>query len=118
MKQQAQKQVQKHIRSDAVIKDINPEKQNRHIRDSDGYIPGRSYLFKDIDAQKLVDKYYGTGEVSLTLTNDWKNNEVVTADRDIGIRIDPKTGKETVTNRFTIHYSRTGTHIVPAKRRQ
>ena len=103
------------IKSDAVNKTINPEKQSRHILGSNGYIPGRSYLFDSVDAQELVDKYHGTGRAEISRMGMWKNVENVTADRNIGVRIDPKTGEETPTNRFTIHYSKTGTHVVPAK---
>ncbi|MDR2168227.1 MAG: hypothetical protein LBE35_10340 [Clostridiales bacterium] len=38
--------------------------------------------------------------------------------QNIGVEVDRKTGKKTITNRFTIHYSRTGTHVVPARREQ
>ena len=117
MRQQVLENIYRHIKSNAVDKKINPVKQNRHIRHSDGYIPGRSYLFDSIDAQGLVDKYHGTGIISITMAGSWKNNETVIADIDVGVNINPTTGEETTTNRFTIHYSKTGTHIVPAERR-
>ena len=118
VKQQTQEQIRKHIRSDVVDKTINPEKQNRHVLDSGGYVPGRSYLLKGIDAQELVNIYHATGEIRFAKsTGVWKNRETVTTDRDIGITINLITGEETVTNRFTIHYSKTGTHIVPNERR-
>ena len=110
-------QTKKLIRSDKINKTINAEKQNRHMRDNSGYIEGRSYLLKGIDAQRLVDKYHGTGRPEISMSGIWKNVETVTADRNIGVNINPETGEETVTNRFTIHYSKTGTHIVPAERR-
>ena len=112
------REASEHIRSDAVNKNVNPDKQSRHDRNSSSYIPGRSYLLDDVNAQDLVDRYHGTGRAELTEAGVWKNVETVTSDRNIGVNISPSTGEETITNRFTIHYSRTGTHVVPAKRRQ
>ena len=116
MKRELQKKAQAHIRSDAVNKTINPEKQNRHNISSNEYIKGRSYLLLGIDAQELVNRYHGTGHVAIS-KGIWKNKETVTIDKVIGIHVDRLTGEETATNRFTIHYSNTGAHVVPAKRR-
>jgi len=105
------------IKSGAINTNINPEKQNRHIRNSDCYVPERSYLLDNIDAQKLVNEYSGTGDIRLNRTNTaWINKEFIIADRDIGVNINNKTGVQTLTNRFTIHYSKTGTHVVPTER--
>jgi hypothetical protein len=110
------KNIRKHIKSDEIDKSVNMEKQNRHIRGSDSYVEGRSYLLDGINPQELVDMYHGTGEEKFTQSGKWKNKEVITADSNIGINIDPATGMESITNKFTIHYSKTGTHIVPAER--
>jgi len=80
------------------------------------YKQGRSYLLDGVDAQALVDKYHGTGHIPINEAGDW-NKEVVIADRDIGMNVDHETGIETLTNRFVIHYRKTGTHIVPTRRR-
>jgi len=109
--------IRERIKSNEIDKTVNTEKQNRHIRNSDKYVEGRSYLLDDVNAQELVDKYHGTGEIDVTRKGIWKNKEYVTVDRNIGVDINPDTGVETASNRFTIHYSKTGTHIVPAKRR-
>ena len=87
-----------------------------HDRSSAGYKQGRSYLLDGVDAQELVNKYHGTGHTPTTDDKGWNNKEVVIADRDIGVDIDFRSGKETVTNRFVIHYRKTGTHIVPTGR--
>jgi len=34
---------------------------------------------------------------------------------EIGVDVDGKTQKETPTDKATIHYSKTGTHLVPRK---
>ena len=118
MSLQKQHEIRKHIRSDRVNKTINPEKQSRHIKESDGYIEGRSYLLNGVDAQALVDRFHGTGTAHLNRSGDmWINKEFIESDRDIGININNKTGQESITNRFTIHYSNTGTHIVPTERK-
>ena len=117
-KEDAILEAKKLIASDAVNKAVNVEKQNRHVRTSPGYIQGRSYIFGDAQtAQLLVNDYSGKGDPMISSSGQWKNKEVVVADVNIGVCIDPKTGEETRTNRFTIHYSKTGTHIVPADRR-
>lgn len=97
---------------------MNPGAQNKHIRSSKGYLEGRSYLYGDAKAaQKLVDQYAGTGEPKFAKkTGEWNQKEVVVANEDIGVVIDPETGKESPTNRFVIHYSKKGTHIVPTRR--
>lgn len=61
----------------------------------------------------MVEKHAGTGEVLLTEDNRWKSKEIVVVDKIIGVPVDQKTAKETSANAFTIHYSKTGVHIVP-----
>ena len=107
------------IKSDAITKKVNAQKQNRHIFGSQGYVKGRSFLYGDLaTAQALVDQYHGTGTPTFSKRQKWTNKEVVETDNDVGCIIDPDSGAVNATNRFTIHYSLTGTHIVPAKRRQ
>ena len=108
--------VQKHgkivedaINSGEVIKTINKDKQNRHNKTQ--HTPGRSYLNGDIEyAQKLVDKYSGTGESKLDRNGKWNHRERIFADEDIGIYVDEQ-GVETPSNVGMIIYSNTGTHI-------
>jgi len=107
--------IHERIKSDEFDKTVNAEKQNRHIRDSDGYVEGRSYLLDGVDAQKLVDRYHGTGFTPINKRGEWKNTETIEIENIIGISINPVTGVKTRTNIFTIHYSKTGTHIVPTK---
>lgn len=111
--------IKDHIKSDAVSKDINPEKQNRHIRESDGYKEGRSYIFGGIEeAQALVTKYHGTGEPEIDKNGNWSHKEIVEVDFDIGANVRMKTSEEERTNRFKIHYSNTGAHVVPTGRKE
>lgn len=108
--------VAKAIESGKVSTTINIGKQNRHIKGSKDYIEGRSYIKGTAeDAQKLVDELSGTGEPVYKPNGEWNNKEKVTADKVIGVNIDPKTLKETDTTKATIHYSKTGSHIIPRK---
>jgi len=97
--------------------DINPEKQARHLRDSKGYIKGRSYLtISEQEAQDIILQKSGTGIIHIR--NGGKQvKEIVVCDRDVGVMIDPHSYAESPTNALTIHYSNTGTHVVPAERR-
>lgn len=117
-KERAEKreEIRKLIRSDEVNKTVHAGAQNKHIPSSKGYIKGRSFILGDLnEAQELVNRYSGTGEIKLTAKGEWANKEFVVADRMIGLVVDPETGDATSTKRFAIHYGKKGTHIVPAK---
>ncbi|MBQ8232421.1 MAG: minor capsid protein [Lachnospiraceae bacterium] len=104
------------IKSDETIKMIEAGKQGKHIIGHNNYISGRSYLTVSMEeAQQLVNKYAGTGVIPRDSNHNWKNREIITADKNIGINVDPVTGEETVTRKFVIHYSKNGTHIVPGR---
>ena len=103
------------IKSGEVSKTINREKQFRHTKTN--HTPGRSYLDGDFDyAQELVDRYSGKGETKLDRHGDWNHRERVTANHDIGVYVDEE-GNETRSNTAMIIYSKTGTHIYPARRK-
>lgn len=103
------------IRTNALLT-IDPGKQGKHIPGHNNFTPGRSYLtISEEEAQKLVNQYAGTGELLRDKNNRWRQTELVDADRPIGISVG-KDGAETPTSRFIIHYSKTGTHIVPTTR--
>lgn len=105
------------IRSDKISKTINPEKQARHIKTSSQYDGKRSYIFgNEEDAQQLVNQYHGTGTPVFDRKGNWKNKEIATAKDNIGVNISADGKEATETNRFVIHYSKTGTHIVPTSR--
>lgn len=100
---------------------INVGNQNKHIRTSHAYdkMGRKSYLFGDLDtAQALVNKYCGTGNLVFSTKNEWTHKEFVETNSDIGIVIDQYNGAEETTNRFSIHYGKNGTHIVPRKRKR
>ena len=106
------------IKSDETIKTIEIGKQGKHIKGHNNYIPGRSYFVISVEElQELINKHAGTGEIIRDRKGKWNNKEVIEVNKDIGIYVDLETRAETKTNRLTIHYSKKGVHVVPAKRR-
>lgn len=106
--------VKNNIRNGTQKLDIEEGKQGKHIKGHNNYIEGRSYLtISKEEAQKLVDKYAGTGTFEFDRKGNIKNKELVQINKNIGVNINNKTGDESKTNRFYIHYSKSGTHVVP-----
>ena len=91
-------------------KNIHIGKQGKHIVGHNNYKKGKSILNVSTDtAQNLVKKYSGTGR------KIGANRERVDFKRVIDKYVDPKTEKSYDTTIGTIHYSKSGTHIVPEK---
>ena len=106
--------IRDQIRSEPEKLIINPEKQARHMRESKGYIPGRSYLtISESELQKIVNQYAGTGEIQVDVNGNFIHKERLTFDHIVGVNVNPVTGQETPTNRLYVYYSKTGTHVVP-----
>lgn len=110
------KPLRDRIQSDEQPKTIESGKQGKHIKGHNNYIEGRSYLtISEKKAQKLVDRYAGTGELRRNDSGKWVNKEFITAPDPVGYWVDPMTGKQAKTCRFAIHYSKKGVHIVPVR---
>lgn len=93
---------------------INKQKQNRHILGTKEYREDKSVLYVSIEeAQDLVDRYHGTGEMMYNKKGEWENTETVKTNKIVGYLTDWATNQKIGTKTVTIHYSRTGTHIVP-----
>lgn len=106
--------VEDAIESGEVIKTINREKQLRHTKSN--HAPGRSYLDGDLDyAQELVDRHSGKGSPIRDRNGNWTHQERIDNNESIGSYVDRKTMEETKTSKGIIVYSKTGTHIYPAK---
>lgn len=105
------------IKSDAQPKKILEGKQGKHILGHNNYTEGRSYLTISLDeAQEFINKYAGTGEIRLNSNGEWDEKEIIKVDKNIGVDVNNKTGEESITNRFKVHYSKKGTHIVPMRK--
>ncbi|MFD1426801.1 polymorphic toxin type 50 domain-containing protein [Kroppenstedtia sanguinis] len=89
---------------------IHEGKQGKHILGHNNYKHGKSIL--DENPNKLLDKYAGRGE---RVAQQKENFD--TGDQIIGRWVDPKTNNAYPTTRGTIHYSKNGAHIVPARPR-
>lgn len=91
-------------------KTIHSGRQDKHILGTNNYTEGRS-IFSGTknQAEQLIKQYGGTGQVLS------KNKERVDFGRVIGYYVDPVTQEKTPTTMGTIHYSKDGAHIVPAR---
>ena len=113
------------VKSGIIKTEINNEHFENHIRGTKGYekylqknlekgAPPPSYLtITKEECQALVDRYAGTGQFKYD-PKSTKMQEIISQDKPIGTYIDPRTGEvvENTTD-FRMHYSKTGSHIVP-----
>jgi len=104
------------IRSDATNKTIHEGKQGKHILGHNNYKDSGGYLtISQEQAQELVDRYAGTGEIVRSNAGKYMRRERIRSDQEIGAW--KSYGGEThATNSFIIHYSKDGVHIVPARK--
>lgn len=94
---------------------INPEKQSRHFQSS--VAEGKSYFYDDVDVEDLYNKYKQTSKFRRTRKGrNEENYEMINLPDNL------KLGKDVYTseyiNGFTIHYSKTGSHIIPTYHRK
>lgn len=95
---------------ESYTKNINEGKQGKHIPGHSNFQPGRSELTITMsEADILVKLYSGKGNPI------GKNKERVDFKKNIGYYVDKNTGKKYSTTIGIIHYSKNGTHIVPAR---
>ena len=106
------------IKSANYIKTIKLGQQRKHIRGTNEYTEGRSYItITETQAQELVEKYAGTGRIiRSTSTGKWQRKEKIVVDYEIGQYINKFDGTNESTNSFMISYAKDGTHIIPARR--
>ncbi|MDO5785379.1 MAG: polymorphic toxin type 50 domain-containing protein, partial [Eubacteriales bacterium] len=110
------KPLRDRLQSNEQPKTIEVGKQGKHIKGHNNYIEGRSYLtISTQDAQKLVDRYAGTGELKRDRKGRWTQKEFIVVDKQIGVFVSRGDRTEKPTKRFAIHYSKTGVHIVPVE---
>ena len=108
--------LRRKIKAGQISTNIESGKQGKHIMGHNNYIPGRSYLtISEDQVQNLVQKYAGTGWIRRDGNERWSHKEIITADKIIGVVVDPLTGEKKETRKFVIHYSKKGVHIVPCK---
>lgn len=120
------KGIREYIKSDTCNKNIHIGRQHKHIQGTNNFKQeqnrlkklgqyGPGYITIELeDAQKLIDKYHGTGRIGLNSKMEWDNKEtILDNDMIVGKVIDNRSGNSSDTSVFKIHYSDKGTHIVP-----
>lgn len=104
------------IDSGEIKLELNKEKQARHLMGSPDYKEGKSYFtISNDEIEAIIKKYSGTGRLLYDKNGMWQKKEHIYCDEVIGIDISNINGKEYKTTAATIHYSKTGTHLVPRK---
>lgn len=106
-------------RDGTISTKLDKVKQGAHIKGNPEYekrvANGEhpSYItVSKMESQQIINKYSGSGKVHI---NENQFKEIVSTDKNFGVYVEKYTGKEFKTNRGTIHYSKYGAHIVPAK---
>lgn len=100
---------------------LNPEKQNAHILSAPGYDPAENKSYFTIpleEIQEIVNQYYGTGEVTIGRNGIKNAKEYITVPYDLGVCVTKSGEILGKTNRFRVHYSKSRTHAVPAKKEE
>lgn len=107
--------LKKAIDSGQITTKLNHEKQAPHIFGSEMYDPKRNKSYFTIsqeELQTLVNERMGTGKVFISKSGEIR--EMIEIDGDIGVCMKQDGSGQHITNRFTIHYSKKRTHIVPS----
>ena len=100
---------------------LNPEKQNAHILSAPGYDPAENKSYFTIpleEIQEIVNQYYGTGEVTIGRNGIKNAKEYITVPYDLGVCVTKSGEILGKTNLFRVHYSKSRTHAVPAKKEE
>ena len=91
-------------------KKLHSDRQGKHIVGHKNYIHGRSIFSGTVkDAAELINNFSGKGVMI------GPGKERVDFGRTIGYYVDKTTGTRHPTTVGMIHYSKNGSHIVPAK---
>ena len=89
-----------------IIK-IHQGKQDKHIRGTNNYVEGKSYLtVLNEEIERIIKSKSGTGKKV-------GNKEQIVADKIIGVNVNTKRGFKTLTDTAHIHSSKDGQHLVP-----
>lgn len=107
------------IESGEISTKLDKKKQGRHVvgnpdyekRIANGETPSCITVSK-MKIQEIINSKSLTGEIQSPSKGQYQ--ELITADEDFGIFVSLVTHKQYTTNRGVIHYSKSGTHLVPA----
>lgn len=115
--------IRERIGSDEFPLKVHEDRQGKHISTAKTFDKTKNKSFLSVCnnkkalefSQKIIDKYHGKGELQHDIRNEWKHTELIEANEIIGF-VEDIDGVLRETNRAIIHYSKTGTHIVPTLR--
>lgn len=102
--------------------EIDSYNQSKHIEGGARYVEYMKtheyepsmLIITEEEAQKLIEKYHGTGILRLDKDGEIIPQEmIIDNDQIIGFAVNNRNGKRTEATGFKIHYSERGTHIVP-----
>lgn len=113
------KELKKAIADGKITTKLNKKAQSAHKKGSEEYnkriangeLPSYTEM-SNMEIQKIINNNILKGDVRKY--KDGQFREVIKTDDFKGMYGDRETGKYIPTNRGTIHYSKAGTHIVPA----
>lgn len=123
LQEKAKKEMLEMINNGKIKVEINPEKQNRHLI---GHKLYEEYKLKNLRNGNLIPSYIilkndelnelilqkaGSGKLVINRKGQWKNKEIIDFGKNIGK--DYIDGKFINTQWDTVHYSKTGSHIIP-----
>ena len=117
----AQKILKKEIENGRINLRIKIGLQEKHIMGTNNYNQeikeGRSPSVLTVDAQTLVNKHAGKGELLWQNNDKWAQKERFDDENEIGIYKSLKDNLSKSTRSGKIHYSKNGTHVVPTRER-
>lgn len=93
---------------------IEADKQGKHNPKHKNFKPGKSEFLHD-NPQKLLDEFGGKGQKIAGEFGNPGYKERIDCGEIIGYYVNAKTNERLLTSKATIHYSKNGAHIVPAK---
>ena len=113
-------EVRVEIKSDKYPKKINEQKQNKHYKGTQEYLNNKqkdkSYLVIPMEeCQLFIDTLAGSGKIQYTNDGKFKNQEIIECHKIVGY-VKDLNGEWLPTTKLKIHYSKTGTHVVPTLR--
>lgn len=107
--------IRKNIRNKYNL-NIQSGKQDKHIKGTNNYKEGRSYLtISSENIQEIINNYAGTGRIIRSTNGVFQHKEKIMTENIIGMNVNPKTNEEIETKNAIIHYGKEGVHIVPSE---
>ena len=107
--------IQNNFNNGIWLDKVNPEKQARHFQSS--VVEVKSYFYDNVDIEGLYNKYKQVSKFRRTRKGrNEENYEMINLPDNLKLGKDVYTGE--YINGFTIHYSKTGSHIIPTYHRR